>query len=346
MKVTVERVDHAVDGAFTIARGTTRTAEAVRLTLEAGGRVGRGEAAPSQAVTGESPDTVVEWIEGVRGRLEGADLDAWDRVVDDLPEGRGNPAARAAVSLAVHDLAGRLRGQPAHELLGAEAGEVPTSGTVSLDDPKAMAREAEAWAERGHDHLKLKLGEAEDDLARVEAVREAVPGATLRADANGGWTRAEARTLLPELADRDLVLVEQPVAADDLRALVAVAEVSPVPVYADEPVARASDVDALADAGFQGGVNVKLMKSGGLRPALEVIRAARRADLGVQVGCMVEAGVGIAGAAQLLGAVDWADLDGHLLLAEDPYDGPAVEDGRIATPSGPGLGVDLVAGEG
>lgn len=344
MNVEVQRVEHHLDRPFTIARGSTATAEAVRLTLEAGGRVGRGEAHPAQDVTGETVDTVVEWLEGVRPGLEGADLDAWDRVVDDLPDARENPAARAAVSLAVHDVAGRLRGEPAHDLLGLEAGELPTSATVSLDDPAAMAKEAGSWADRGHDHLKLKLGEAEEDLDRVEAVRGAAPGATLRVDANGGWTRAEARTLLPELADRDVVLVEQPVAADDLRTLVAVAEVSPVPVYADEPVARASDVEALADAGFEGGVNVKLMKSGGLRPALEVVRAARRADLGVQVGCMVEAGIGIAGAAQLLDVVDWADLDGHLLLADDPYSGPDVAGGRIATPAGPGLGVDLESG--
>lgn len=341
MNVTVERVKHELDRSFVIARGSTRTAAAVRLTLEAGGRLGRGEAHPSEAVTGETPDTVVEWVEGVRDRLEGADLDAWDRVVDDLPGARENPAARAAVSLAVHDLAGRLRGEPAHQLLGLAAGELPTSATVSLDDPATMAREAEGWAERGFHHLKLKLGEAGRDLERVEAVREAVPEATIRVDANGGWTRPEARTLLPELADRDVALVEQPVSADDLRALVAVAEVSPVPVYADEPVATADDVDALADAGFVGGVNVKIMKSGGLRPALATIRRAREADLGVQVGCMVEAGIGIAGAAQLHSVADWADLDGHVLLADDPYDGPAVEDGRIATPDGPGLGVAL-----
>ncbi len=325
---------------FRIARSTTTDLTTVVVELAHEDVVGRGAASPSVNVTGETPASVETWLEEHRSQVEALDPKGWRTFLDDLHADapRTTAAARGSLDLALHDLAGKLAGEPAHQLQDLAPGRVPTCLTVSLDEPEAMAEEARAHRERGVTHLKLKLGDGPQDLQRVLAVREAVPDATLRADANGGWSRAEARTLLPELAEQDLTFVEQPVEAEDVRGLVALSSSSPVPLCADEPIADARDVADLAAAGFTGGVNLKLMKSGGLRPVVEAARTAREAGLFVQVGCMVESGLGICGAAQVLSLVDHADLDGNLLLADDAYTGPPVEAGVVRTPTGPGLG--------
>lgn len=344
LELRVRRLTLPLRRPFRIARGTTTELTTVVVELTHEGVVGRGASSPSRGVTGETPGSVETWLEEQRPRVEALDPAGWRGFLEELhgSADRGSAAARASVDLALHDLAGKLRDTPAHRLHDLEAGRCATCLTVSLDEPATMAEEARAHRERGVRHLKLKLGDAPHDLHRVVAVREAVPDAVLRADANGGWSRAEARTLLPELAEHDLEFVEQPVETEDVRGLVALSANSPVPLCADEPVAGPRDVRDLAAAGFEGGVNLKLMKSGGLGPAVEAARHAREAGFFVQVGCMVESGLGICGAAQLLSLVDHADLDGNLLLAKDAFEGPPVEDGVVRTPAGSGLGSEPV----
>jgi L-alanine-DL-glutamate epimerase-like enolase superfamily enzyme len=159
-------------------------------------------------------------------------------------------------------------------------------------------------------------------------------------DANGGWTAKEAIERLPALIGAGVELLEQPVAAADLLGLARVRDASRIPVLADEPALTAADIPRLA--GMADGVNVKLAKTGGIRPALAMIQTARAHGLRVMLGCMVESSIGIAAAVQLSPLVDWVDLDGHLLLARDPARGLSLVDGRILPPGAPGIGVELV----
>jgi L-alanine-DL-glutamate epimerase-like enolase superfamily enzyme len=198
--------------------------------------------------------------------------------------------------------------------------------TVGIDDPAGMAERARTWREAGYPALKVKLG-TDDDRERLRAVREAAPDASIRVDANGDWSPEAAIEALSWLADLDVALLEQPVPADDHAGLARVTEAAPMPVAADESCVTAGDVPAVADAVDV--VVVKLMKCGGIRPARRQIAAARVHGLDPMLGCMVETSASIAGAAHLGPLVASADLDGALLLADDPCAGPSLADGRI-----------------
>ncbi|MHB8585819.1 MAG: dipeptide epimerase [Thermoplasmatota archaeon] len=323
---------------FVISAGTTTRKDIVIVELHHEDIVGYGEAAPSKRVTGEDASTVEAFLRWVRTVIP-QDADALPEFLAHLHEDIcGNGAARAAVDLAVHDLRGKRQRLSARERLGLAAGSVATSATVSMDTPAAMAEEAKDWAARGYHALKLKLGAAAMDLARVRAVRDAVPAARLFVDANQSWTVEEACRLAPALADCDVEILEQPVLATDLEGLARVAERSPIPVIADESVLDRHDVARLVAAGFRGGVNVKLQKAGGLTPAVEALRAARKQGFRTMVGCNLETSVGISAALQTLSLVEWGDLDGNVLLARDPFV-TTPRGGILASPPGVGLGV-------
>jgi L-alanine-DL-glutamate epimerase-like enolase superfamily enzyme len=184
--------------------------------------------------------------------------------------------------------------------------------------------------------LKVKVGGTED-LARLEAVREESP-VPIRVDANEGWTLESARELLPALVELGVELIEQPFPADDLDGFRALRELSPrPPLVVDEGCHDLRDVAAVA--GYADAINVKLAKSGGLREAVRMIHAARALGLGVMIGCMVESQLAVAPAAHIGSLADWVDLDGHLLLAEQPFEGLGLSDGRVVPSDAPGLGV-------
>jgi L-alanine-DL-glutamate epimerase-like enolase superfamily enzyme len=330
LETEFERVSLPLEDPFTISRGTQTEAEnvIVRISDDAG-MTGVGGAAPS-AHYGETAATV----EAVLPDL----LDAVERVGDphSLHEIESelaavvndNPAARAAVSIAVHDLAAKRLGVPLHRLWGLDPAAAPaTSYTVGLDETERVREKAEAAVEAGYPVLKVKLG-TDRDRELIDAVREAAPDARLRVDANEAWTPKEAVRKCEWLADRDAEFVEQPVPAEDPEGLRFVYERSPLPIAADESCVTAADVPAVADRCDI--ANLKLMKTGGITPALGVIHAARAHGLAVMCGCMLESNAAIAGAANLLPLLEYADLDGSLLLAEDPYDGVSMPDGRIA----------------
>jgi L-alanine-DL-glutamate epimerase-like enolase superfamily enzyme len=185
--------------------------------------------------------------------------------------------------------------------------------------------------------LKLKLGhDTEQSLALARTVRS-VTDARLVADANCAWTADQALHLIPALADLGLEWIEQPLPEDDLDGLRRVHQASPLPIFADEPVRTARDIPGLA--GYVDGVNIKVQKAGGLREARRMIAVARAHDLQVMLGCMIETSVGITAAAHLAPLVDWADLDGTLLISNDPFEGVGFDHGRLLLPDGPGLGV-------
>lgn len=325
---------------FRISQSASDAFPFVIARLAHAGAVGLGEASPSKRVTGEDVASVghfLSWAAKEAEPLAPDDLEGLLRHVHD--DVCGNPSARCALDLAASDLLGKLRGVPARALHDVPDARLETCMTVSLDAPDAMAEEAREYRARGFRVLKLKLGDAPRDVARVDAVRAACPDARLRADANTGWTREEARTIVGPLARLGVEFVEQPFRPDRDADLADLSRGSPLPLYADESVMDVHDVDRLHALGFRGGVNLKLQKTGGLGPAVAAARRARALGLSVQLGCNVETAVGIAGGVQLLALLDHADLDGHLLLAREPFVGPRPRDGWYETPKEPGLGV-------
>ncbi len=322
---------------FGIARWTHASYPRTLVTFAQGGVTGRGEAAPN-AFYGETGGTV----EAVLPLLAPALTDPWDweglrtRLRAVMPF--HHPSVKCALEMAALEWCARACGVPVWRLLGLSPAPLPESSfTVGLAELDVMRREARAAVARGHGVLKVKLGAGRDEQI-VEALREEAPGVALRVDANAAWSRARARRLLGVLEAAEVELVEQPLAAEDLEGHAELRRLSRVPIVADESLHRASDVPRLAGA-FDG-VNLKLAKLGGPLQALEALRLARANGMSVMMGCMIESSLGIAAAAHLAGACDWADLDGALLLADDPFGGLEWRAGHLARPEGPGWGVE------
>lgn len=247
-----------------------------------------------------------------------------------LPSG-----ARMGLSIALADLEAKARGVPLHALFDlAPPPPVVTSFTIGLDTREVVARKVREAA--AFPVLKVKAGRA-DDIELLKAVRELHRG-PLRVDANEGWTPAEAAARLEHLRALDVEFVEQPIKAGQYEALRRLRRESPLPILVDEDLVSGEELERLD--GCVDGINVKLMKCGGLEPAIAIMRRAREMGLKVMIGCMVESTVGITAAAHLLALVDYADLDGHLLVTNDPYRGVSVEEGRVIVPQGrAGIGV-------
>jgi L-alanine-DL-glutamate epimerase-like enolase superfamily enzyme len=318
---------------FTIANASSDEERTCVVTFEHEGIVAYGEGAPVD-YWGESAETIREALEADGAHLLGDDLWAVERIATRLREWAGPQGAKMALDGALHDWLGKRTGQPVWRLLGLDPSGPPTSFTIGIDSVAGTTDRTRRAT--GFEVLKVKVG-GEDDLARVEAVR-AETQARIRVDANEGWTLATAHTLMPALCELGVEFVEQPFPADERDAFHALRELEPrLPVYVDEgcrDLASVAEVATYAD-----GIVIKLSKCGGLREALRMVSAARALGLGVMVGCMVESQLGIAQAAVLASLVDHADLDGHLLLANEPFVGLGFADGRVVLPDTPGLGV-------
>jgi L-Ala-D/L-Glu epimerase len=327
VQLSARRVMLRLAETFTISRGSEDEAEVVQVEIRHAAVTGRGEAAPVERYD-ESAGSALAWLEQVE---LGGDPFALDAIGDALPP--GEQAARSAVDAALHDLQGKLVGLPVYKLLGLRRHGPPTSWTIWLGDPDDMARRTEKIAGRGFRRLKLKLGGRDGlDAERVRAVRS-VTDLPLQCDVNEAWSLDEALEYLPQL---DLQYCEQPLVAGSPDG----AELkrrSPVPIYVDEDCHTLADVAACAERAH--GINIKLAKSGGMREALRMSHAARALGLGVMLGCMVESGLGIAAGAHVASLMDHVDLDGNLLLAEDPCPGVAFADGVQLPAEAPGLGV-------
>ena len=328
---------------LTISRGTTGAVEHLLLELDAVGCTGRGETGGFD--TGQRHFTTQA--------LE-AELQAWLPALDelDLPPPAAWPAlleplsppARCAVDLALHDCWGQQLGQPLWRLWGlARSSCRPTSVTLGLGSVDLVLQRLERWRSRlPATRVKLKLGSPDGldhDCALVEAVLPQLQGAELQVDANGGWSLEIARKMLPWLAERGVVLVEQPLAAavDDEQGFADLQGLAPIPLVADESCWGVEDLLRLAP--HVQGVNLKLLKTGGLGEAWLMARLARRLGLQLMLGCYSDSALLNGAAAQLLPLVEWPDLDSHLNLIDDPFCGPLLDGDLLQPGDGLGLGV-------
>ena len=328
METSVKTVRVHTERTFAIARSSADTFERVIFEISEDGVTGRGEAAPTSYYGQDA--------EGVAAALERAEVgDPWDIEGALARNAAMPPSALAALDNAIHDLAARRLGVPVYRLLGLARPEPVSAYTLAIADRETTVAEAKRL--RAHPILKVKVG-GWNDVETLRAVRES-SGAELWVDANEAFSPEEAVRVMSELKEMGVGMIEQPIPASaGPESLHEVTEAAfPVPVIADESAITAGDVPGLA--GCVSGVNVKLAKCGGIRRGLEMIHTARAHGMLVMLGCMVETSLGISAAAQISELVDFVDLDGAMLLADDPYSGPLYENGRVLVPEEPGLGV-------
>ena len=335
MELTAQALDLNLSIPFRISRSVQTVAHNVLAQIEDDGLTGIGEAAPS-GYYGEKCESVIVALSYFAEHL-GDDATLIEDISTNLKRVmRGNAAARAAVDMALYDLVGQRLGVPVYQLLGLNPERTPvTSFTIGLDTPAEMARKAQKAAQ--FPVLKIKVG-TPDDLEIVRAIRD-VTDARLRVDANEAWTAKQAIKTINVLEAYGVEFVEQPLAASDIEGLRLVREHTNLPIFADESCVTLEDVPRMA--GVVDGINIKLMKCGGISQALKMIATARAHHLQVMLGCMIESSVAITAAAQISPLVDYADLDGALLTSNDPFEGVGVERGKLVLPDRPGLGVRI-----
>ena len=322
---------------FTVASYSRTTTPDVQVEIEYDGVVGYGEAS--------MPQYLGHTVESVCNFLGKVDLEQFCDpflmedildYVDGLSD--GDEPAKAAVDIALHDLVGKLMGQPWWRIWGLDPQKAPnTTFTIGIDTPDVVRAKTLECADRFR-ILKVKVG-LDTDEQMIRTIRE-VTQLPLAVDANQGWKdRSKALDEIFWLKEQGVVMVEQPMAVDRLDDIAWITERSPLPIFADESVQRLRDVAAVKGA-FTG-INIKLMKCTGMREAWKMLNYARAEGMKVMVGCMTETSCACSAAAQLSPAVDFADLDGNLLISNDRFDGMTVVDGRITLPDRPGIGLVL-----
>jgi L-Ala-D/L-Glu epimerase len=322
---------------FAIARGSTSEHRLLRVRVVDGdGIEGWGEAAPNRFY-GETHETAVAALARLTPVVEACDGWALEDLEMEMNRAiRYNGSVKSAISAAMHDLAGKRLGVPVYRLLGLNPDKAPLSSfTIAIASSEAELRTRVQQAS-SYPVLKVKLG-TDHDAQIIRTVRAAAPDKILRVDANAAWDAKRALRMIDVLVECAVEYVEQPVAAHDIDGLRFVRERSALPVIADESCLVATDIPRLA--GAVDGINLKLSKCGGLREAVKMIATARAHGMLVMAGCMIETSLGISAIAHLSPLLDYADLDGAALLSDDPYIGATIENGVIAIPSSPGLGV-------
>ncbi len=327
---------------FTVASFSRSTTPDVQVELRYDGFTGYGEASMPPYLRHElgTAESALRFLSRVRQLLADCpdpfQLEEILARVDAL--GPGDAAAKAAVDIALHDLVGKLLGAPWFRIWGLDPAKAPsTTFTIGIDTPEVVRQKTRECAER-FNILKVKLGR-DNDKEMIETIRS-VSQLPIAVDANQGWNdRQQALDMIGWLAERGIVMIEQPMPKERIDDLAWLTERSPLPVFADESVQRLADVAALK--GVFSGINIKLMKCTGMREAWKMLNLARALGMKVMIGCMTETSCACSAAAQLAPAVDFADLDGNLLIANDRFDGMRVVDGKITLPQRPGIGVEL-----
>lgn len=324
--------------AFTLATSSRTTTPVVLTEIEYDGITGYGEASMPPYL-GESHETVFRFLSAL-------DLSKFSDpfLIEDILEYMdsvmpGNFAAKASVDIALHDLAGKIAGQPCYRLFGLNPANTPvTSFTIGLDTPDVV-RQKVAEAEP-YKILKVKLGR-NNDREMVEVIRS-VTDKPMCADANQGWKdRTYALEMAYYLKEKGFLFLEQPMPRHMDADIAWLTQRSPLPIIGDEAIQNASDIVFYRNV--YSGVNIKLMKCGGLNGALKMIHVARALGMKIMIGCMTETSCAVTAAAHLSPLVDWCDLDGNLLISNDPFDGVKINQGKITLPDKPGIGVDKIS---
>ena len=316
---------------FTISRGSLESKKIIYVEIDEG----IGEVSPS-SYYGENEGTVKAVLDILKDELLDDPLDIEAILEKVNSKIGGNFSAKAGIDLALHDLIGKKMNLPVHKLLGIKKKEIVTSYTIGLDTIKRMLEKVKEA--KGFQVYKVKVGVA-NDLKMVESIRE-VTGARIRLDANCGWSTKEAIKKLKVLEQFDIELIEQPIPPGNLEDLRMIRENTDIPVFVDEWMMTSKDIPQYK--GIADGINIKLMKCGGIREALKMIHVARACNLKIMIGCMIESSVGIAAGAQLAPLVDYLDLDGNLLVSNDPYSGLKLKEGKWILNDFPGLGLKKV----
>lgn len=321
---------------FTVAAMSRTTTPAMLTEVEFDGVIGYGEASMPPYL-GESHQSATEFLSRV-------DLSRYDdpfqleRILGDIDAiAPGNPAAKASVDIALHDLVGKLLGQPWYRLWGLDPAKAPvTTFTIGIDTAAVVREKTKEAA--GFRMLKVKLGK-DNDREMIETIRS-LTDVPLTADPNQGWQdRQYAIDMAHWLKEQGVLYIEQPMPKDRLEDLAWLSANSPIPILGDEGVQRLPDLIKAHERGTYNGVVLKLMKTTGMREAFTMLRLAKAFGMKTLIGCMTETSCAISAASQLSPLVDWADLDGHLLISNDVYEGMKVVDGRIVLSDRPGIGI-------
>lgn len=336
MKLGWEPYELQLQHTFTVSSYSRTTTPDVQVRIDYDGYAGYGEAS--------MPPYLGHTVESVCAFLEKVDLGQFAdpfqiddilNYVDSLSE--GDAPAKAAIDIALHDLVGKLMGQPWYRIWGLNAAKTPsTSYTIGIDTPE-IVREKTLEAGNRFNILKVKVG-LDSDEQMINTIRQ-VTDLPIAVDANQGWKdREKALDEIFWLKEQGIVMVEQPMTALDDNAWLT--ERSPLPIFADESIQRLKDIPRIK--GAFSGINIKLMKCTGMREAWKMANYARAEGMGVMIGCMTETSCAVSAAAQLSPVVDFADLDGNLLISNDRFRGVTVENGKLVLPDRPGIGLELI----
>jgi len=325
---------------FTVATSSRTTTQGVQVEIEYEGLVGYGEASmppylQKELGTLESVQAFLKRVQDIIGEFD--DPFKLEEILSRIdPMSESDAAAKAAVDIALHDLVGKMLGAPWYKIWGFDAAKAPsTTFTIGIDTPDVVRAKTKECAEK-FNILKVKLGR-DNDKEMIETIRS-VTNLPIAIDANQGWKdKKYALDMIHWLNERGIVMIEQPMPKTQIDDIAWVTEHSPLPVFADESIQRLKDV--AAQKGIFSGINIKLMKCTGMREAWKMLNLARAMDMKVMIGCMTETSCACSAAAQLSPAVDFADLDGNLLIANDRFRGMEVVNGKITIPDLPGIGV-------
>ena len=333
---------------LTISRGTTAQSTNLWFKLSAEGVEGWGEAAPFSIGTHQQPLEMlmadVAQLKPVLEPYHPLDRQAIETAVAALSL---HSATRAALDVALWDWCGKATGQPIWRLLGLDLDRIqPTSVTVGISSPEAAQQRSQDWLQQTSARvLKIKLGSPAGisaDQAMFQALYSRIPAdISLSVDANGGWNLADAMVMADWLSDRRVTHLEQPLPVSQNADLAQLKQQSPLPIFVDESCFNSQDIPRLAD--FVDGINIKLMKAGGLTEALRMIHTARACGLQIMFGCYSDSSLANGAMAQLSPLADYLDLDSHLNLRDDPFTGLTLVNGRLLPSTNPGLGLDYVS---
>lgn len=344
-KIEVKKYDLSLLEPFKISLGTLTKAKNVLVRVFSDDHIGIGEGAPTPIITGDTQDGSLSFIKDISSLLineEFLDMQILNEKIE--RSSTGMTSAKAALNIALYDLIGKYLSCPIYKILGGYRKKIETDITIGIDTPENMKERALDAISKGYKTLKIKIGiDVNKDFERVETLSDL--GVKIRLDANQGYTPKIAINFIRRLKKFDIEFVEQPVPSWDLEGMKYVKENSEIPIIADESVHSPKDALKFIKNNVVDGINIKLMKCGGISKAIEIVHIAENADIPCMIGCMLESKISLTAAAHLALAfknIRYVDLDSHLFLKDDPTSrGITMKDGVIYLSKKPGLGVEI-----